>query len=43
VIVNLARRLTRRLQRQDPLAARVRLTKSDAAFSVLRALRFGVS
>jgi farnesyl-diphosphate farnesyltransferase len=43
VIVNLARRLTRRLQRQDPLAARVRLTKGDAALSVLRALRFGVS
>jgi farnesyl-diphosphate farnesyltransferase len=43
VIVNLARRLARRLQREDPLAARVRLTKGDAALSLLRALRFGVS
>jgi farnesyl-diphosphate farnesyltransferase len=43
VIVNLARRLTQRLHRQDPLAGRVRLTKGDAVLSVLRALRFGVS
>ena len=40
VIVGLAQRLARRLRRSDPLAARVRLTKSDAAASVLAALRF---
>ncbi len=39
VIVGLARRLAQRL-RHDPLARRVRLTKGDAATSVLGALRF---
>lgn len=39
VIVGLARRLARRL-RADPIAGRVRLTKADAAGSVLAALRF---
>ena len=39
VIVGLARRLARRL-RDDPIAARVRLTKADAAGSLLAALRF---
>lgn len=38
-IVGLARRLARRLRRGDPLAARVKLTKADAAASVLAALR----
>ena len=40
VIVGLSRRLARRLHRGDPLAARVRLTKSDAVASVLASLRF---
>jgi squalene synthase HpnC len=40
VIVGLSRRLARRLHRGDPLAARVRLTKADAAVSVLASLRF---
>jgi squalene synthase HpnC len=40
VIVGLSRRLARRLRRGDPLAARVRLTKSDAVASVFAALRF---
>ena len=40
VIVGLARRLTIRLRRGDPLAGRVRLTKGDAAASVLAALRY---
>jgi farnesyl-diphosphate farnesyltransferase len=39
VIVGLARQLRARL-RNDPLVARVRLTKSDAAISVVAALRF---
>jgi farnesyl-diphosphate farnesyltransferase len=39
VIVGLARRLAGRLRRGDPLAARVRLTKGDAAGSMLAALR----
>lgn len=39
VIVGLARRLAARLRRGDPLARRVRLTKSDAAASLLAALR----
>ncbi len=39
VIVGLARRLASRLRRGDPLAGRVRLTKGDAAASVLAALR----
>jgi len=40
VIVGLAKRLATRLERQDPLAARVKLTKRDIATSVLVALRF---
>jgi farnesyl-diphosphate farnesyltransferase len=40
VIVGLARRLARRLRRGDPVATRVRLTKSDAAGSVLSALAY---
>jgi len=40
VIVNLARRLTRRLKRNDPVATHVRLSKTDAALSVLGALRW---
>ncbi|HST75585.1 MAG TPA: squalene synthase HpnC [Acetobacteraceae bacterium] len=39
IIVGLARRLTGRL-RADPIALRVRLTKADAAASLLGALRF---
>jgi hydroxysqualene synthase len=38
VIVNLARRLTRRLRRGDPLAVRVKLTKTDAVGALLGAL-----
>jgi len=40
VIVGLAFRLTRRLRQGDPVAHRVKLTKSDAAGSVLAALRY---
>jgi farnesyl-diphosphate farnesyltransferase len=40
VIVGLANRLAARLRRGDPLATRVKLTKADAASSVLAALRF---
>jgi farnesyl-diphosphate farnesyltransferase len=40
VIVGLARRLAARLRRGDPVATRVKLTKADAAASVLAALRF---
>jgi hydroxysqualene synthase len=40
VIVGLAHRLARRLRRGDPLARRVKLTKSDAAASVLASLRY---
>jgi phytoene/squalene synthetase len=40
VIVCLAHRLAARLRRGDPLASRVRLTKTDAATSLIRALRF---
>lgn len=40
VIVGLARRLARRLRCGDPLAARVKLTKTDAAASVLASVRF---
>ena len=39
VIVGLARRLAARLRRGDPLAGRVRLTRADAAASLLAALR----
>ncbi len=38
VIVNLARRLTRRLRREDPLAGRVKLRRGDVVGSVLGAL-----
>ncbi|HUN46138.1 MAG TPA: squalene synthase HpnC [Stellaceae bacterium] len=38
VIVNLARRLTGRLRRGDPLATRVKLTKTDAVGALLGAL-----
>lgn len=40
VIVGLAKRLTARLRRGDPLATRVKLRRTDAAFAVLAALRF---
>lgn len=40
VIVGLAKRLTQRLRQGDPLASRVKLTKTDAAFSLLAAIRF---
>ena len=40
VIAGLARRLTRRLRRQDPLAGRVKLSKADAAASVAMALKY---
>ncbi len=40
VIVELAHHLARRLRREDPLAARVKLHKSDITASLLRALRF---
>ena len=40
VIVGLARRLARRLRRGDPLAARVKLTRTDAMGAVLAAARF---
>jgi hydroxysqualene synthase len=40
VICGLARRLATRLAYNDPLAMRVRLTKTDAAFSVLGAMRY---
>lgn len=39
IIAGLARRLAARLRRADPLASRVKLTKSDAVFSLLAALR----
>jgi squalene synthase HpnC len=40
VIVGLSRRLSARLRRGDPLATRVKLTKGDAAASLLAALRY---
>jgi farnesyl-diphosphate farnesyltransferase len=40
VIVGLANRLAARLRRGDPVATRVKLTRTDAAASVLAALRF---
>jgi farnesyl-diphosphate farnesyltransferase len=40
VIVGLSRRLAGRLRREDPLAARVRLRKTDAIGALLGALRF---
>jgi farnesyl-diphosphate farnesyltransferase len=42
IIVGLARRLAARLRRGDPLATRVKLTKADAAASVLAALPHGL-
>ncbi len=40
IITNLSQRLTVRLHRGDPLARRVKLTKTDAVFSILAALRY---
>lgn len=40
VIVGLAHRLTRRLRHDDPVARRVRLTKGDAAASLVAAMRY---
>jgi hydroxysqualene synthase len=40
VIVGLAKRLARRLRRQDPVAGRVKLTKPDVIASVAVALRY---
>ena len=40
VIASLARRLTARLRRNDPVRTRVKLTRTDAIFSLLGALRF---
>jgi hypothetical protein len=40
VIVGLAHRLAKRLRHGDPIALRVRLTKADAAASVVGALRW---
>jgi squalene synthase HpnC len=40
VIVGLAKRLARRLRREDPVAGRVKLTKSDVGASVALALRY---
>jgi len=40
VIAGLSRRLAERLRHGDPLATRVKLTRTDAMFSVLAALRF---
>ena len=40
VILGLSRRLARRLRRGDPVAGRVKLRKSDAALSLLAALRW---
>lgn len=40
IIVNLAHRLAARLRAGDPIARRVKLTKTDAAFSIVSALRF---
>jgi squalene synthase HpnC len=42
VIANLARRLTARLRKGDPLAGRVKLTKTDAAGALLRGLVHGL-
>lgn len=40
IISNLAHRLAARLRRGDPVATRVKLTKTDAVFSVIAALRY---
>lgn len=42
VILNLSRRLTRRLQSQDPIAGRVKLSKFDAAAALLGALGYAL-
>ena len=42
VITNLAHRLAARLRVGDPLARRVKLSKTDAVFSVVSALRFAL-
>jgi farnesyl-diphosphate farnesyltransferase len=42
VILNLSRRLTRRLRHGDPLAGRVKLTKLDAAGALLGALGYAL-
>jgi farnesyl-diphosphate farnesyltransferase len=39
-ILNLSRRLAARLRREDPLAGRVKLSRSEAALSVAGALRY---
>jgi squalene synthase HpnC len=40
VIVGLSRRLASRLRAGDPVATRVKLSKTDAAFAILASLRF---
>jgi phytoene/squalene synthetase len=40
VIVGLSRRLAARLRRGDPIAARVKLRKTDAVAAVMSALRY---
>lgn len=40
IISNLSHRLAARLRRGDPVATRVKLTKTDAVFSVIAALRY---
>ena len=42
VILNLSRRLTRRLRTQDPIAGRVKLSKFDAAGALLGALGYAL-
>ncbi len=41
-IVGLSRRLTARLRRGDPVATRVKLRKTDAAFAILASLRYAL-
>jgi farnesyl-diphosphate farnesyltransferase len=40
IISQLSRRLSARLRAGDPVARRIKLTKTDAVFSVLAALRY---
>ncbi|MCB8880013.1 squalene synthase HpnC [Acidisoma cellulosilytica] len=42
VILKISRRLTQRLQRQDPIAGRVKVTKPDAVFALLGALGYAL-
>jgi farnesyl-diphosphate farnesyltransferase len=42
IILNLSRRLARRLRRGDPLARRVKLTKTDAVGALLGALGYAL-